>query len=156
MHRIALTLAAVLALTCACSRNIQNKEAVKQAVVEYLNARQAKTGLDMSAMDVDVLGMSFEQNQAVATVYFKLKSGDGGMKLEYDLDRKSDHWVVRGIRSSSGPHGSDGTGPGADTGNAPSLPANHPQLDGTATQAPPLTDPAAPLPAGHPPIGTKK
>ena len=86
----------VVLLLAACARkNIENKDAVRQAVVEYLSARQAQTGLDMSTMDVNVLAMTFERDTARATVEFRVKNSDAGMQLNYTLDRKGDKWVVQ-------------------------------------------------------------
>jgi outer membrane murein-binding lipoprotein Lpp len=145
-----LLLLAAVALA-ACSRNIQTKEAIERAVREYLNSKTAQTGLDMNAMTIEVTSMSFEKDQAQAGVYFKLKSGDGGMQMQYALDRKGDQWVVRGLTGvGSGPHapGSTATAPGsAPKGDTPPLPPNHPKLDGPKQTAPEL-------PAGHPAVGS--
>ena len=54
-------IAALLLAACA-RKNIENKDAIRQAVVEYLNSRQAQTGLDMSTMDVNVTAMAFERD----------------------------------------------------------------------------------------------
>jgi hypothetical protein len=113
--------AALLSLA-ACSKNIQNKEAVKQAVLEYLDARAAQTGLNMGAMDVDVSAMTFERDQARATVSFRLKEGGGGMEMNYTLDRKGDKWVVRGGQmSGASPHAAPAPG-----GPVPEIPPGHP------------------------------
>jgi len=128
-------LIAAIALA-ACSRNIQNKEAIEKAIWEYLNSKSAQTGLDMNAMTIEVTSMSFEKDSARAGVNFKLKSGDGGMKMEYALDRKGDQWVVRGLTGiGEGPHvpGSTATAPGSQP-----LPPNHPKLDGPPQPAPEL------------------
>ena len=83
-------------LLAACAqKNIENKDAIRQAVVEYLSARQAQTGLDMSTMDVNVTAMTFERDTARATVEFRVKNSEGGMQLNYTLDRKGDKWVVQ-------------------------------------------------------------
>ncbi len=115
----------------ACSRDIQNTEAVRQGVISYLSARTAQTGLDVNMMRVDVTSVSFHGGtEARATVYFRPKGGgEGGMQMNYTLDRKGDKWVVRG-RTDNGvnPHG------------AAQMPAPD---SGT-------------LPPGHPPIGSKQ
>ena len=128
---------AFIAISLAgCSSNIQNKEAVEKALLTYLNSRQAQTGLDMNAMTVEITSMSFEKDQAQVGVYFKLKSAEGGMPMQYALDRKGDQWVVRGLTGmGSGPHvpGSTATPPGSSGQNPagqspPPLPPNHPQV----------------------------
>jgi hypothetical protein len=125
-----LTLAA--ALLVSCSRNIQTKEAVREAVVEYLNAKQAQTGLNMAAMNVEVVSMSFAEDKARVTMSFQLKTGEGGMQMAYDLDRQGNQWVVRGAGTPAG-------------GAASALPPNHPPVGG-----------GAPPPPGPPPAGSKE
>ena len=88
-------MAGALLLAACAQKNIENKDAIRAAVIEYLSANQAKTGLDMSAMDVDVTAMTFERDTARATVAFKVKNGEGGMQFNYTLDRKGDKWVVK-------------------------------------------------------------
>jgi hypothetical protein len=125
-------LAAAAVLLGACSKDIQNKQALKDGVIEYLNARMTQTGLDVKLMDVDVSGMSFERDQARATVVFRPKgSTEGaGMTMNYSFDRKGDKWVVHGRQDSGvNPHGAGGLGtlpsPGGDS--APTaLPPGHP------------------------------
>lgn len=118
MRKLA-TLAAALWLA-GCSHDIQNTDAVRQGVIAYLNARTAQTGLDTNVMQVDVTSVSFHGGtEARATVLFRPKGGDGGMQMNYTLDRKGDKWVVRG-RTENGvnPHGTA----------TPQLPPNHPPL----------------------------
>lgn len=137
-----LTLIAAAALLAGCARNIQNTEAVRQAVIDYLQARAPQTGLDMNLMQVDVTSVSFEHDQARVSVYIRPKTGDGsgGMQIPYVLDRKGAKWVVRG-RSDAGsnPHGAPAGG------------------SMTSPQLPPIRPPDGeqPLPPGHPPVGAR-
>lgn len=127
MKRLAL-LTVCVSLLAACSRNIQTTEAVHDGVVAYLSGIASKTGLDMNSMQVDVTAVSFQRDEARATVSIRPKSvqNSAGMQIVYTLDRKGDKWVVRG--------------PGEASGSAHGAP-------------PPITDEKAPLPAGHPPVG---
>jgi hypothetical protein len=92
----------------------------------------SQTGLDVSRMDVDVSGMTFERDQARATVVFRPKGSTegGGMTMNYSFDRKGDKWVVHGRQDSSvNPHGAGGlsTLPQAgDDAAPPTLPPGHP------------------------------
>jgi hypothetical protein len=118
-------------LLAGCSRDIQNTEAVRQGVISYLNEHQAQTGLDMNMMQVDVTSVSFQGGtQARAAVHFRPKgTADGGMSMNYVLDRKGDKWVVRGKTDNGvNPHG-----------------AQPPPEAGSST-----------LPPGHPPVGSKQ
>ena len=128
---VALVLTVVLA---ACSRgNIENKDAVRQAVIDYLQSRKAQTGLDVSTMDVTVTAMQFERDVARATVSFTIKNTNQGMQKNYTLDRNGDKWVVRPETGGDGhgvvlpPEGAAPTG---------ALPPGHPAVPATP-QAPP-------------------
>ena len=97
-----------------CAKDIQNQDAVKQGVMDYLKARAATMGLNMDAMDANITKVSFEKDVARASVAFVVKGqpGGGGMNMDYVLDRKGDKWVVRGKQVSPGnAHGSEGLPP---------------------------------------------
>ena len=142
------TIAVVAMLLAACAKDIQNSEAVKQGVINYLQARQPQTGLDMNLMQVDVVSVSFEKDQARAMVMFRPKSGAdaAGMKLPYTLKRKGNQWVVEPQNEGgANPHG------GAGGGEPMTLPPNHPTVpDGT-----PQPPAGGALPPGHPPVGSQ-
>jgi hypothetical protein len=109
-----------------CSKNIQNSEAVKEGVVDYLKQRAPTMGLDMSAMDVNVGSISFEKDIARANVSFVPKGmppGSGGMSMDYVLERKGDKWAVKGRQVSPGNAHGDQALPGSTPG---SLPPGHP------------------------------
>ena len=141
------TIAAVAMLLAACSKDIQNSDAVKQGVVDYLQERKSQTGLDMNLMQVDVLSVSFEKNEARATVMFRPKNGAdaAGMKLAYTLQRKGDKWVVEPHNEGANPHGGAGGGGGA-------MPPGHPSIG----EGSPQPAPAEGMPPGHPPVGSKQ
>jgi hypothetical protein len=109
--------AAILCLV-GCSKDIQNTEAVRQGVVDYLQQRTAETGLDVNSLVVTVSSVSFEQDVARATVAFSPKSAPGvtGMSMNYVLDRKGGKWVVKGRQINPGtPHGVGEMPPGHPT-----------------------------------------
>jgi hypothetical protein len=135
-----------IALLGACSKNIQNEEAVKTGVLDYLQARSAETGLNMAAMDVSVSSLAFEKDTARANVSFHPKGmpGGGGMSRQYVLDRKGDKWIVNKAQSGavtmSNPDGSSQPLPGG------ALPPGHPPAGATGGELPP----------GHPPAPAQK
>ena len=133
-------LATLAALTViSCSKDIQNSDAVKQGVMDYLRSKNAQTGLNMDAMTVDVTSVSYQKDEARATLRFTPKGiPGGGMQMTYVLDRKGNKWVVRGKQDSGNPHGAGGMAP-------QEMPPGHP-----ATGAP------GALPPGHPAVGTKQ
>lgn len=124
---------ACLALV-GCHRNVQNEEAVKRGVMDYLSTVQ---GLNVASMDVSISSMVFRQNEVDATVVFRPKGGTAGgmqpMSIPYTLERKGDRWVVK-PRAASGrnPHGAMGANPHGSMpeGGAPAgaLPPGHPAV----------------------------
>lgn len=127
------TVAAILAafLATGCSRNIDNKEAVRQGVLDYLNKRREQTGLDMSLMKVEVANVAFDKNEATATVSFLPKGGGAqGMSMNYVLERRGDKWVVKGRKESGmNPHGAQGM-PGMPGAGPGAMPPGHPPTAG--------------------------
>lgn len=96
-----LTLAVCLA---ACNRGNNNKDAVRQSVIDFVAGR----GLNVSGMNVDLSAVTFNGNQADATVSFTPKSGPAGsgMSMSYQLEQKDGKWVVTGRKDAAGsPHG---------------------------------------------------
>src|SRR5579863_9283699 len=92
-----MALIAALSVLAACTKDIQNADAVRSSIVDYLKARQEKTGLNMDMMKVDVSSLTFSSsgNEAHASVMFVPVAGGAGMQMGYTLDRKGDKWVVR-------------------------------------------------------------
>jgi hypothetical protein len=140
-----LPVAAVLFLA-SCAKDIQNSEAVRQGVVDYLKQRSGEIGINMDNIDVTVTNLSFEKDVARASVSFSAKGGppNGGMSMSYVLDRKGDKWAVRGRQTSSGnPHG-----------GGQALPGTQPLPGGVG--APGDQPVGQPLPPGHPSVGSKQ
>ena len=118
-------------LLSACSKDIQNKEAVRLGVVEHLQSRK-NLDLNLSAMQVEVTAVTFRENEADASVSFVPKGGNAsqGMSMKYTLVRDGATWKVKQkAESTNNPH-SSGT----------------PAPSGAAGEMPP----------GHPPIGSRK
>lgn len=129
---IALTL-----LVTACNRAPQNKDAIKQAVVEHLNKG---SGLDMALMDIEVGSVSYTGNQAKATVTFRPKSSpEQAMSMNYTLEAKGNKWIVLKKEGGAG---------AAAHGEGQTMPP-----PGGAMPAP---QGAQPLPPGHPPVPSDK
>lgn len=143
-----------------CSKNIDTTDAVRQGVMDYMNTTAPKIGLDLSAMQIDVTAVTFEQDHAHATVTFTAKGG-GSMTVNYNLDRKGDKWVVNGNAQSAGStHGTEGqqANPAAPPQTAPNgtqLPPGHPAIGSNGSQSG-GTPSSGQLPPGHPPVGTKQ
>lgn len=111
-----------------CNRSVENPEAVRTAILDYL-ATEKK--MNVAAMQVDITALTFRQNEADATVSYRLKGTSGGsaMTFSYTLEKKGSAWVVKGKAESGGtPHGT--TGPaGAAPGAMPgTMPSGHPDM----------------------------
>ena len=132
--RIASLLLAVLCLA-GCNRGGQNKDAVRQGVLDYLSGRK---DLNIGSMDVEVTAVQFNGNKADATVSFAPKgvSGSQGMTMRYQLEQQGDRWAVVGRQDSghagavapgaANPHGGGALPEGAENphgGGGPKMPS---------------------------------
>ena len=128
-------LVAVMLASCS-SADIDNKDAVRAAIVEYLQDNQAATGLDVSQLTIGIDAVVFERDLARATVSFAPKSGgDMSMQWNYTLERQGNKWGNVKRDAAMGPHGVPGVAaPPAGAPGAPPAPST------------------GPLPAGHPAV----
>lgn len=125
-HFAVLGVAALLLCGCNKSHNIQNPEAVRKGVMDYLAKRSS---IDVKSMQIDIASVNFRENEADAVVSFRPKGSTdpaSGMQMAYTLERKGDQWVVKGRAGSKGganPHGdmSGGGMPGQ-------MPPTHPPM----------------------------
>jgi hypothetical protein len=87
-----------------CNRGVENKDAVRQGVLDHL----AQVQLNVASMNVEVTSVQFNGNQAEATVSFSPKGGNAaqGMTMHYQLEQKGGRWVVMGRKDAgASPHG---------------------------------------------------
>ncbi len=124
-------LAAVVWLS-GCSGDIQNKEAVREGVIEHLSAN---SGLDIGSMDIEVTSVEFRENEADAVVSFQAKGSDdpaASMQMRYLLEKKGRRWVVKSKGGGTGAHGG---GMGSPQGTPPPsggmMPPGHPPIEKT-------------------------
>lgn len=159
-----LAVALLFGGTVACNRAPENKDAVREGVMEHLSKN---TGLDLKSMDVEVNNVTFQGNQATAAVSFKPKaSPDAGMSMNYTLERRGAKWAVLQKAGSGAGHGGGmpdaappdpgahapgATPPPANSGEA--LPPGHPPV---APNSGSKAGAAGELPAGHPPVSQPK
>ena len=142
----------ILALA-GCNRGAQNKDAVRQGVLDYLSAR---TNLTVSSMNVEVKAVEYNGNQAVATVTFTPKGGNAsqGMDMRYELEQQGTKWVVKGRKDSGqSPHGAV-TAPGAPgMPGAGEMPGGAANPHGGMMPGGAGMPSAADLPPGNPAVG---
>jgi hypothetical protein len=137
----------LLALCLAgCNRSAQNKEAVRQGILDHLKERQ----FSMTTMNVDVTAVQFNGTHAEATVsvYPKAATAADGMVMKYKLEQQGGKWVVAGRGEGAGmPHG----GAAAPGSAMPGAASPH----GGAAM-PPSGGSMMPSPGDLPPAGQKK
>lgn len=122
MKSLAAAFAAVSLLLSACGRDIHNKEAIRQGVIDHLSSRKG-LDLDLSAMTLDVTAVTFRENEAEAVVSFQPKGGGGGMSMRYTLERQGNRWAVKSKAESGASH----TG-GMEAAPQGELPPGHPPV----------------------------
>lgn len=120
-------------------------EAIRNALLSYLSQR---SGLNMSAMDVNIKQVKREGDHAEAQVEFRAKQGNGRMQMAYQFERQGNSWVVKGSSGTAGsghpviPEGAP------QSGGAGELPPGHPAVPPVhGTGNPPAQTPS---PAPHP------
>lgn len=119
----------MILLLSSCAKDINNKDAIRTAVIDHLSSRKEKIGLSMDMMDVEVGSMSFQKDQATATISFKPKAGGDGMQIPYAFERKGDKWAVK-ARMEAGPggHGAGQAMPSSEAAPTGELPVGHPKV----------------------------
>jgi hypothetical protein len=96
--------ALLIVCLAGCNRGVQNKDAVRQGVLDHL----AQVRMNVASMTVEVTSVEFHGNQAEAAVSFYPKGGNAaqGMSMRYQLEQKDGRWVVMGRKDAgSSPHG---------------------------------------------------
>jgi hypothetical protein len=124
---------ALALLFTGCKRNIQNTEAVRRGVLDYLAKR---TGLDVNNMQVEIASVNFRENEADAVVSFRPKGSNApgqSMQMRYTLERQNNEWVVKGRAGGTGesmgnmPGGHPPIGAGEPMGAPPAAGAEQPK-----------------------------
>ncbi len=141
-----------LLLLAGCSKNIDTMDAVKQGVVKGI-----PKDINLGAMDVNVVSVSFRGKEADAVVSFAAKGGPPMMTMNYTMERSGDEWKIKkraasDIQKHAAPADAAQPMPEAPTGSTGgmNLPPGHPGLDGASP-----AQPGSPLPPGHPTTNPK-
>jgi hypothetical protein len=143
--RIVTALLLTLCLA-GCNRSVQNKEAVRQGILDHLQAGH----FDLSKMDMDLTSVQYNGTHADATVSVYVKGGNAaqGMPITYKMEQQGGKWVVLGLAETGGaPHGGAMATPGAATPGAANPHGGGMPAPGGAMM---------PAPGDLPPAGQKK
>ena len=157
--------AVVLLILGGCSnKNVDTLDAVKQGVI-----RDIAKNVNIGAMDVNVVSVSFRDKEADAVVSFAPKGGtpQQGMTMNYTMERQGSEWHIKkrgpsahaaqqppvagGAMGGAGMGGGSMPGGSMPGGDSATLPPGHPPMNG-GTTLPPSSGGGAQLPAGHPPL----
>jgi hypothetical protein len=159
---IAISIAAVsIAGLAGCSnRNADSLEAVKQGVIRDLSK---SNNINVGAMDVNVVSVSFRDKEADAVVSFAPKGGSAaqGLTMSYTMERQGSDWHIKArAQSDLQKHAAQAPPLGGAMGGG-QMPAGHPAMGGAAATgghetAPNGTGGPTQLPAGHPPLDSKQ
>jgi hypothetical protein len=150
--KFAITAAAAAITLAGCSnRNIDSIDAVKQGVI-----RDISKNINVAAMDVNVVSVSFRDREADAVVAFAPKGGTvaQGLTMSYTMERNGAEWHIKSRGAALQQHAAQAPSAmqqqsGAMNGSGQSqLPPGHPPANDGGS--------ANPLPAGHPPLDTRK
>lgn len=160
--KYAITALALVALAGCSSRNVDSLDAVKQGVIKDI----AKN-INVAAMDVNVVSVSFRDKEADAVVSFAPKGGSAaqGLTMSYTMERKGEEWHIKSRAQSDlqkhaaqAPPGTPGAAmPGSDMpgGMAP-LPPGHGQMGGGQMGGGQMGGSPQQLPPDHPPLDSIK
>jgi hypothetical protein len=139
--KFVITGALALAALTACSHsNVDSLDAVKRGVINDISKN-----VNIGAMDVNVVSVSFRDKEADAVVSFAPKGGTAaqGLTMNYTMERAGSEWHIKKRAQSDLQRHAAQANPGG-MGAGP-LPEGHmPLTDGGGSGS------AQPLPPGHP------
>ena len=130
---------ALAALTACAHSNVDSLDAVKRGVINDISKN-----VNIGAMDVNVVSVSFRDKEADAVVSFAPKGGTAaqGLTMNYTMERAGSEWHIKKRAQSDLQRHAAQANPGG-MGARP-LPEGHvPLTDGGSGSA-------QPLPPGHP------
>ena len=89
----------MLALT-GCHKGNPGKEAVRQAVIDYLSGH----GMNVAAMNIEVTDLNLAGDHGEANVSFTTRAAPGApaMAIPYLLELRGGKWVVTGRKQAGG------------------------------------------------------
>jgi hypothetical protein len=170
MKRAAFLVAlGLVVLVGGCAKPPSDADAVRAGINQHLAGLKT---INLSAMDMEVLNVSVQGNQAQAQVEFRPKTGapaGAGMQVSYALAKQNGVWVVQTTQPMGGsiqhpgpgenPHVTPGmTTPGVPTSGAPSgAPSGMPPNSSTSSGSPSPNSPSSLpnfrdlVPGGSPP-----
>jgi hypothetical protein len=147
-----LTMVGLLVLFAGCKKQESDADGVRAGINQHLVSLKT---INLGAMDMNVINVSVQGNEAQAQVEFKPKSGGppgAGMQVSYSLQKQNGQWVVQNTQPAGGSiqHPAPGENPNASsaspsTGSMPNFRDLVPGGAGAGGNS-------GTLPPGHPPV----
>jgi hypothetical protein len=131
---LASLLSAALFYTGACRSKSDERQAIRQGVVQHLSSMQ---GLNLPNMEINVTQYSVNGAQATAQVEIRAKGAEGAsgtMQLAYNLEKRGAEWVV--VKSAPAGGSLQHPAPGEFPPGA-AMPPGHPNVNGSPGQVHP-------------------
>jgi hypothetical protein len=154
MKRAAYFLAVIgiLSLFAGCKKQESDSDAIRSGINQHLAGLKT---LNLDAMDMNILSVSIQGNQAQAQVEFRPKTGapqGAGMQVAYSLEKQNGVWVVQTTTPTGGSisHPAPGENP-HQSGPSPMTGGDLPNFRDLVPEG---ASPNA-LPPGHPPVNPK-
>lgn len=101
-HSLLLLALSLAALAGGCAKPQSDADAVRAGINQHLSGLKT---INLSAMDMEVLNISIQGNQAQAQVEFRPKTGapaGAGMQVSYSLAKQNGVWVVQTTQPMGG------------------------------------------------------
>jgi len=143
-----LPLIGLLAVFNGCKKQESDEDAVRSGINQHLVSLKT---INLSAMNVNVMSVSIQGNQAQAQVEFRPKTGGppgAGMQVAYTLAKQNGAWVVQ----TTQPFGGTIQHPGP--GDTPNMNSSGPSAGSMPNFRDLVHGGSSPnaLPPGHPPV----
>jgi hypothetical protein len=150
------TVIGLLVLFAGCKKQESDADAIRSGIHQHLASLKT---LNLDAMDMNIINVSVQGNQAQAQVEFKPKTGapqGAGMQVAYSLEKQNGLWVVQNTQPAGGSiqHPAPGEDPHVNSaspssgsmpnfrdlvpggGNSNALPPGHPPINGQGNSQP--------------------
>ena len=123
------TMILLFAFATGCKKQVSDQDAIRAGIDKHLSGL---TGMNMSAMDLEVKQVTVNGDHATAQVEFHAKQGTATMQVDYTLDKQGAEWNVVSSQPKMGQNSRLGMGtppPGSPGAGSKSMPQGHPPVN---------------------------
>lgn len=155
-HRIYfLTIAGLLVLFAGCKKQESDADGVRAGINQHLVSLKT---INLGAMDMNVIHVTVQGNEAQAQVEFKPKSGGppgAGMQVSYSLQKQNGQWVVQNTQAAGGSIEHPGSGENQNANPASPSTGSMPNFRDLVPGGAGPGGNSGTLPPGHPPVDSQ-